>query len=536
MALIIAAVAVAVGSAFLIDTRRPALYEATALVRVTNPNAETIFNGSPLVQVDPKREVSTQIELIRSPELTTQVKAEIGSQWDQVSRVDVAQVGDTDIISIRITGPDPAIAADTANRFADRYVANRRGQVSGVFDSRAEELRQRADALDSQVEALSQDDPSTAAGQAQIEGLVRQQQEFRSRASQLEVEAAVRTGNVEIANRATAPSVASSPQPRRDLPLAGCLGLIGALAFVLIADRLDDRIASPDDAEGESGVAVLGSIPIFAPDRKRSPRRLPHGVRQLVPLNSVHAEAYRTLATSLQFATLGQQRQTIMVTSSAGAEGKTTVTANLAVALAENGLRVVAISADLRRPTLAGIFGITESEAGLSTTLSGVTSANEVMERVPVGTDRQLIVMPAGPAPPNPTDLMGSPAMGTLLDQLERAGADVILVDCPPVLPVADALVLAQRVDAVLVIGVIGHTRKRSLRETLDRLNRVGAPIVGLVLNGVSFAGGRYGYHYYQTYGGYGRPYAAADPSEPPKPPKSPKPPERAAAKAPGRR
>jgi capsular exopolysaccharide synthesis family protein len=217
-----------------------------------------------------------------------------------------------------------------------------------------------------------------------------------------------------------------------------------------------------------------------------------------VPLDSTTAEAYRALRSNLRFSAVGVKRTSILLTSSEGSEGKSTVAANLAVVLAEAGLRVVLVSADLRKPSLSSFFGIDETEKGLTSVLIGDHDLVDCVMRVPLASGRNLYVLPAGPLPQNPAEVLGSAGLRDTLDAIERAGADFILIDSPPVLPVADALALSQFTDGVLVLTVAGRTPKGHLTETVDRLRQVNADLVGVVLNGIPTKG-----RYTRSYGGY---------------------------------
>jgi capsular exopolysaccharide synthesis family protein len=220
-----------------------------------------------------------------------------------------------------------------------------------------------------------------------------------------------------------------------------------------------------------------------------------------VKRNSTSAEAYRTLQTSLRFSSLGKTKQRIAVTSSSGGEGKTTVTANLAMVLAESGLRVVVVSADLRRPMIGSLFGIDESEKGLTSVLLGDAPLTDCLMPVTFESGRSLYLLPSGPLPHNPTELLGSEAFGTLLSRIEAAGVDFILLDCAPVLPVSDPLAVAQHVDGMIVLALANRTRQNNLAESIDRLRQVEADIIGVVLNGVKEGqGGRYQYYGYSSY------------------------------------
>jgi non-specific protein-tyrosine kinase len=191
---------------------------------------------------------------------------------------------------------------------------------------------------------------------------------------------------------------------------------------------------------------------------------------------SAAAEAYRSLAASLQFANPDRSVQTIGVTSAAAAEGKSSTVANLAVALAEGGRRVIVIDADLRRPGLHALFGV-EAGEGLSTVLLGDRAQLPLVDTPAVG----VRLLASGPVPANPLEVLASERFDHVLAQA-RAQADFVLVDTTPAGGLADAAVLARRVDGVLLVVKTGRTRRDLARRARDQLERVNANILGVVL------------------------------------------------------
>jgi capsular exopolysaccharide synthesis family protein len=203
------------------------------------------------------------------------------------------------------------------------------------------------------------------------------------------------------------------------------------------------------------------------------------------------SEAYRTLRTNLEFLSLDEPLRTLVVTSPGAEEGKSTALANLAVTLAQGGKRVILVDCDLRRPTQHTLFDL-DNTAGLTTMmLDEAAQSDPPLRETPVD---GLRVLPAGPAPPNPAELLGSrrmkETMATLLEQ-----ADVLLFDAPPVLAVTDALVLAVQTDGVLLVVKAGGTRREHVEQAKERLERVNARIVGAVLNGAPTDSMLHGYY-----------------------------------------
>jgi len=208
------------------------------------------------------------------------------------------------------------------------------------------------------------------------------------------------------------------------------------------------------------------------------------------------AEAYRSLRTSLAFTRQQRQLRSLVITSPAASEGKTTTIANLGVVFSQAGERVLLVSSDLRRPRLGQFFGVAE-EPGLTSVLLGDVMLEEVI--APATRNDRLWVLPAGPVPPNPAELLNGQRARQIFAAL-RDQFDLVLIDSPPVLPVTDAVVLAQQTDATLIVVSAGLTRRSDLRRTAEKLGQVNAMVVGTVLNQVTKQTG-YGYGYGYEYG-----------------------------------
>jgi capsular exopolysaccharide synthesis family protein len=237
----------------------------------------------------------------------------------------------------------------------------------------------------------------------------------------------------------------------------------------------------------------LGLLPV-----NKSSKRSPSDLVMIRDDRSSGAEAYRALRTSLQFLSLDRPLQVLQVTSSMPAEGKSTVTANLAIALARSERRVLVIDLDLRRPRANQLLG-TIQDVGFTSVLRGDVDIDEAIVESPV--DPRVGVLAAGPIPPNPAELLASPRTRALLEGL-REDWDIILVDSPPVLPVTDSVEISQMVDGVLFVARAGKTRRAHVQRSLELLFRAGANVVGTVLNE---AGADEGDGYGRNGYGYGR-------------------------------
>ncbi|MGZ0711690.1 polysaccharide biosynthesis tyrosine autokinase (plasmid) [Coraliomargarita sp. W4R53] len=288
----------------------------------------------------------------------------------------------------------------------------------------------------------------------------------------------------------------SSPNVPLNLALGLLVGLAVGVGIAVLRAVLDTRIRTSRDVELVTDRPIIGAI-AFDPKAKTRPL-----IVHADPL-SPRAESFRALRTNLQFLDMGG-RSSFVITSSLPSEGKSTTTINLAIALADAGKRVALIDADLRKPKVAEYLGI-EGGAGLTDVLIGRARVGDVM--LPWG-GRSLYVLPAGKIPPNPSELLGSTQMKTLLEILER-DFDVVLCDAPPLLPVTDAAILSRATSGAIVTVQSGKTTRHQVSSALDSLENVDAKVAGIVLSMVATRGPDAYYSY-----GYGYGYTEEKPAK----------------------
>lgn len=294
---------------------------------------------------------------------------------------------------------------------------------------------------------------------------------------------------------ATVPQTPSSPNVPLNIALGLLVGLALGVGVAVLRETLDNRIRNEHDVELISEVPIVGGI---AFDPKAATRPL---IVQADP-RSPRAESFRTLRTNLQFLNTEGTSRSFVVTSSVPAEGKSTTAANLAIALADAGGRVLVVDADLRRPKLAEYMGL-EGAVGLTDVLIGRAELLDVIQPWGKGS---LYVLPAGKIPPNPSELLGSPTMVNLIALFEKE-FDYVLFDAPPLLPVTDAAILGKSVGGALVVVSAGHTHKNQLKGAVAALQNVDARIAGFIVTMLPTRGpDAYGYGRY-GYGGYGYGY-----------------------------
>jgi capsular exopolysaccharide synthesis family protein len=273
---------------------------------------------------------------------------------------------------------------------------------------------------------------------------------------------------------ATPPTSRATPRTTLDLAIGLLAGLLVGMLVGLVRDLTDTRIRSAED------LARVTELPLLAGLDTPPQRDVGRDLVVVTAPRSQRAEAFRSLRTAVQFMVRPGERLSLLVTSSRPAEGKSTVAANLALTLAEAGLRVALVDADLRRPSVADTLDL-EAAAGLTSVLIGQADLDDVLQDWGAF---GLHVLTTGPLPPNPSELLNSPAMADLMATL-GSDHDVVVIDAPPLLPVTDAAILSRITSGTLVVTDASRTRRRVLAEALGILARVEARVVGVVLTHV---------------------------------------------------
>ena len=310
---------------------------------------------------------------------------------------------------------------------------------------------------------------------------------FSAYVNQLESADAGQVSPVRLAvvQQAEFPTVPTSPRPVSNLLTGLLVGLAIGLGQAFLRSSLDSAFRRAEDLELALDVPVLGTIP-------QDPE-LGHGGSVLVDEpHSLTAEAFRVLRTNLGFLDVDARPRSLLMTSALTAEGKSVTTTRLAMALAQTNTRVLIVEADLRRPSLLGYFGMRSNGKGLTEVLAGRCSLEQAVRRHDA---TGVYLLPSGSTPPNPSELLSSETMGSVLRTLESR-YDLVLIDAPPLLPVADAAAVASRASGVVLIVRAGSTKLEDLERCIVLLGSVGAKVFGSILNRAApLRAARYGYY-----------------------------------------
>ncbi|MBN1641272.1 MAG: polysaccharide biosynthesis tyrosine autokinase, partial [Anaerolineae bacterium] len=486
---------VGAATVYLVSAHAAPVYSASTTLLVRQ--APTGGGGSDYTALlTSERLARTYSEMLTGRPVLSAVIAELGldaTPGALAGRVSVELVGDTQLLRVSAEDADPARAAAIANGVAATFVAQNAAlqearyagslasmeaqiaEVTALIEETRAQLEAAQARLSGGAAAEGAGDPAAGAEVARLESLLAGYRNTSAALVQsyegMRVTAALSADDVTIYEVAEAPQGPVRPQPLRNALLAGAAGALLGAGAALAIEYLDDTIKTPEDVRQALGLEALGSI-----------GRLSRGADELVVLHDARspvAEAYRALRTSIRFAGLDAPLRTVQLTSATTTEGKSFTTANLAATMAEAGLKVLAVDADLRRPRLHEIFGV-PGERGLTSALLNGRLNGAVRA---AGYEGRLALLPAGELPPNPAEVLGSQRLERVLGEL-RERADMVVIDSPPVLAVADAAVLAPQVDGVLLVVEAGRTRRGAARQAVERLGQVGARVIGVVLNG----------------------------------------------------
>jgi capsular exopolysaccharide synthesis family protein len=475
---------VAVAVAFIAVQKKQ--YSATAQLLVQPASGSVPISGTQ--QTVSPTDVLTELQLVTNAPVKGQVTKKLGF----TPNISVAEVGQTNEISLEATARTPVQAAQVANTYAQTFVAYQRTNALNAIIAAEQQLQGQITALDAQLKPLESETSPSAGTTSTISALASQEAVLKEQLAQLQVAGAETPGGVEVVSPASPPTSPSSPKPLRDGGIALVIGLLLGLGAAFAAEYFDDKVYTKDEAERLSGgVPVLAIVPRVK-SWKRSER--PILITEVDPFSPV-TEAYRSLRTSLQFAGHDTQLKTILVTSATGAEGKTSTVANLGVVLANAGERVAVVSCDLRRPRIGKFFALDETP-GFTSVLLGQEELKNALQ--PVAKTPGLALLGTGPIPPNPAELLGSDKVAEIF-RLLATNFDVVLIDSPPLLPVADPLVLSGYADAVLMVVMVGLTTRAEVERASELLAQVNARPTGIVLNKAtrrSANASQYGYGY----------------------------------------
>lgn len=482
---------------FINSTQQPKYVASTRLLIKEGGNNNNSYQDL----LTGQRKADTYTELFLARDIAEKTIETLGLPYtaDQLrSNMSVSSAGETLLIDVSITDTNPEQAALIANTMAKVFVeANDKREFGFSEEERIKLEAQKADVAD-KLEATETQINTLTVATAEDEALQSRLLADRN-ALQIqyqEIERGIITNNLETAITATRLSVIDSaiPNPTPISPrtasntlLAALLGGLLGLGVIFLMEYLDDSVRSTQQVAEMTGLSTLGVIAQIEGDTQAD--RLISFRAPRAPIS----EAYRVIRTNLNFSTVDKELSSMLVTSSSPGEGKSTTSANIAVVMAQTGKRVILVDADLRRPTQHKSFETMNSQ-GLTTAL--LDAGTPIERHIQPTKVPGLRILTSGPMPPNPSELLNSQRMVQVMSTLDSL-ADVIIYDTPPALTVADASILAPRVDGCLVVLDSGKTKTDAIAQCADVLRSTGANLFGVVMNRIQTSGSRY-YDYYK--------------------------------------
>ncbi|MCU1370365.1 MAG: Capsular exopolysaccharide biosynthesis protein [Ilumatobacteraceae bacterium] len=491
---------VLVGFTLFNDLRAEPVYSAQTELLLQSKPSESIITGanSP---IDPERALQNELRVINSRRVRIAVEEAYGSPVS----VRAVAGGEDDIIIVSATATDPKEAAERVNTYVDTYQTARVTALLDDLTSTRKIVQQQindfqavVDKIDAPVAALDEQITNMNPVDPRYNELLAQRQRLKERtdaaredaqnqlndySQRLQIlqlsERLTTTGGVQILNPASPPRTPISPTITQDVIQSLIIGLFLGVALAFARDQIDDSIRSKVDLERASrDLATLALIPDDDISRDPHSKLL---VTAGAPM-SAGAESYRGLRTAIQYAHIERPIQIIQITSANASEGKSTTLSNLAVAFAQSGKRVIMVGADLRKPRLHQTMQV-DGSMGLTSVVLGYNTLGEAIQTSPVHPN--IHVLASGPLPPNPSELLNHERTAKILRTLSSE-YDTVFVDCPPVLPVTDSLVLSRNVDAMIFLARSGVTTRRAARRSIEMLQQIEAPLLGTILTGVA--------------------------------------------------
>jgi capsular exopolysaccharide synthesis family protein len=466
---------VVVAGSLLLTLRTTPVYAATADLLV-NQASVSLFSDTATLNGDRLRaDLNTQVELLQSPSLRLAVLGALGRDGAKVGSMRATPVGQTTVVRLTVEN-------DTLS------------SAGAQVQNKIHDIEQQLNALDAQA-------PPGVGVRSDLNtqrlSLQSQYALYKQKLDQLQIDASLKDAGVQITSAAPIPTTPIRPRPLRDAVLALIIGLLLGTSLAFVLEYLDDKIRSADDVSRYGhDLTTLAEVPSVPGWRDRKTTQ----VITLDAPNTPAAEAYWSLRTSVQLMGIRDPMRSLLVTSSVAGEGKSTTVANLGIAMARTGLRVALVDLDLRSPRLAEFFDF-DNRIGITSVLVGEATLERALHRVPVleGVP-PMLVLGSGVIPKNPSEVLGTARVAELLTAI-RSRVDILIIDSPPLIPVTDALVLANRVDGVLMVVGAGRAKRDQLGRAVTLLHQANALTIGAVLSSSKQRHVGYGYTYGYGYG-----------------------------------
>ena len=488
------------GAAYLNAKRMTPLYRASTLVLVNEAPANRSVDYSSMVTS--QYLAQTYAKMMTTLPIMEAVAERIGLDKSYGAALKgeilVQQIENTQLMNIYVTNPDPNQAALIANTLVKVFSEQNQADQASRYAASKQSLENQMAQANNQIQEINNqiselaDLPANQSARDQLNATLSQYNQtyayLLQSYEQIRLAEAQSTSNIIQKEPARTPTSPIQPRVFNSTFQGAVVGFVLAAGLIFLIEALDDTLKDPQEITRRFGLPILGLIATHGSEEEKL-------ITQAQPRSPV-AEAFRSLRTNLQYASVDHPLHTILVTSPSPEDGKSTIAANLSIVLAQSGRTVGLIDADLRRPVQHRLIGLI-NRGGLSGLFA---DPNLILDGnlQKTGTE-YLYAIPAGRTPPNPSELLGSDKMYRILESV-RQRTDVVVIDTPPVLAVTDAVVLSPKVDGVLLVVKPGVTKLPMLKQSIDQLRQVGANILGIVLNDVQVQRSGYKYYYYRAY------------------------------------
>ncbi len=509
---IVMALAVIAGFTLFTDLRQRPVYRASTQLLLQSKISENVLVPSAQA-ADPARALQNELRIINS----RQVKLAVAKAYGSDVSVTAIAGGEDDVIVLSATGFSGDEAARKANVYASTYQVSRLDAIiadlsstTRIIEQQVKDFQEQINQIDAPLASIDAQLSLLDTASPEYERLVNERERVKSQSDAQRAEAQsnladyterlqvlqlserlTTTGGVQILNPAVSPSTPISPTVVRNLIQSIIIGIFVGVALAFIRDQFDESLRTKADLErAVKDLPTIGLVPL---DPSWRDARAPHLATVAAPMSAA-AESYRGLRTALQYAALDRPITIVQITSASAGEGKTTLMSNLALAFAQAGKRVAVVGCDLRKPRLHQFMEV-DGSVGFTSVVLGDLTLQEAMQQSPVHPN--ISVLASGPRPPNPSELLSLDRTASIIRSLGQEYS-IVFLDCPPVLPVTDALVLSRVVDATIFLATANRTTRRSATRSVEMLRQVSSPLLGTVLNGVA-AEDTYGslYEYY---------------------------------------
>ncbi len=496
--------AVVAGSvAYYVSHNQTPIYEATSTLLVSEGG--TNYNNDFTSLLTSERLAKSFAERLTNHDVLMQAISNLGLDMSPAvleGSVDVSLVTDTQLIALSVESSDPEVASNLANEipkvFAERNLAQQLERFTSVkasLESELTELEAELIKAESTLETeIKKENPDQTAISQANENLLRLRETHSRVLRSLEdihLAEVNNLTNIIIDEFARPPRTPIKPRVMANTFIAAATGALLAMGIVFLIEYLDDTVKSPQEIEKGTGLTTLGNIRMM----KKVESPADALVVSMEP-RSPSAEAYRQIRTNIQFASVDRQIKTLLVTSANIGEGKSTVAANLSIALSQSGKRVILVDTDMRRPTLHRLLEVDGSK-GLSNLIVRGREDSQIIKNTLIP---NLSLIPSGRLPPNPAELLGSERMKEVVKWLQQQ-ADYVVFDSPPLLAVTDAAVLSHLVDTTIIVVSSADTRYPAFTTAIKQIESLGSHIAGVILNKVPHSknNGYYYYYYHQS-------------------------------------